>query len=287
MCTQTGPFSHTRPLLIGGLSSSYAGGVKDRELRALEERLESVNQRLTSVEQSQGRDGQGASELASSVGELSQLVRRQVRLLSLNSFAAYLLFTVLMCAAFYFLYTDRAGDAEAERDTALAARDAAQARAEGTARQLAARDAADRASAGLLELVRQRRYREAIAAHRDLAGVELAAAQRQFLADAVAGARSALVADAGLRARQAFDRRDYQRGHDLARDGLATAAAGKPALEGAASAELRYVLAASLDKLGRAAEARDAYAAFLTASPDHPQAPRARQRLARLERARL
>ncbi len=259
--------------------------MKDRELRALEERLEAVNQRLSSVEQTHGRAGQGASELASSVGELSQLVRRQVRLLSLNSFAAYLIFTVLLCASFYFLYTDRAGDAEAERDSALAARDAAQARAEGTARQLAAREAADRASAGLLELLRQRRYREAIAAHRELAGVELGPAQRQFLADAVAGARSELAADAALRARQAFDRRDYQRGHDLAKDGLTFIAAGGPALEGPASAELRYVLAASLDKLGRAAEARDAYAAFLTAAPNHPLAARARQRLARLERA--
>jgi hypothetical protein len=271
--------------LIDGVSSSYAGGVKDRELRALEERLEGVNQRLSSVEQGQGLGGQGTSELLSSVGELSQLVRRQHRLLSLNSFAAYLLFTVLLCAAFYFLYTDRAGDAEAERDTALAARDAAQARAEGTARQLAAREAADRASASVLDLLRQRRYREAIAAHRDLAGTELGPAQRQFLADAVAGARSQLVADAALRARQAFDRRDYQRGHDLAKDGLALTAAGGPGLEGPASAELRYVLAAALDKLGRAAEARDAYAAFLTAAPDHEMAVRARQRLARLERA--
>jgi hypothetical protein len=271
--------------LIDGLSSSYADGVKDREMRALEERLEGVHQRLSSVEQGHGRTGQGATELASSVGELAHLVRRQDRLLSLNSFAAYLIFTVLLCAAFYFLYTDRAGDAEAERDTALAARDAAQARAEGTARQLAARDAADRASAGVLDLLRQRRYREAIAAHRDLAGVELSAAQRQFLADAVAGARSQLVADAALRARQAFDRRDYQRGHDLAKEGLMLTAAGGPALEGPASAELRYVLAASLDKLGRAGEARDAYAAFLTAAPGHEMATRARQRLTRLERA--
>ena len=259
--------------------------MKDRELRALEERLEGVNQRLSSVEQGQGRTGQGATELASSVGELAQLVRRQDRVLSLNSFAAYLIFTVLLCAAFYFLYTDRAGDAEAERDSALAARDAAQARAEGTARQLAARDAADRASAAVLDLLGQRRYREAIAAHRDLAGIELGAAQRQFLADAVAGARAQLVADAALRARQAFDRRDYQRGHDLAKEGLTLTTAGGPALEGPAPAELRYVLAASLDKLGRAAEARDAYAAFLTAAPDHEMATRARQRLTRLERA--
>ena len=248
--------------------------------------MDAVDHRMSSVEQGHRQSGQGASELASSVGELAEVVRRQVRLLSLNSFAAYLLFTVLLCAAFYFLYTSRAGDAEAERDRALAARDTAQARAEGTARLLAARDAADRAGAELLELLRQRRYQQAIAAHRELAGLELGAAQRQFLADAVAGARAELTADAAVRARQSFDRRDYQRGHDLARGGLALAAAGGPALEGPASAELRYVLAASLDKLGRAAEARDAYAAFLTAAPDHELAARARQRLARLERAR-
>jgi len=289
------PLLGTDPaLLIDSLSSSYPGWVKDRELRALEDRLEALKDRLGEVEASQAQAGSSQSELVTAVADLAQAVRRQGRLVSLNSFAAYLLFTVLLCAGFYVLYRGRAGEVDAERDHAQAARDAAQARADGATRQLAARDAADRATADLLELLRQRRFREAIAAHRALtgpkqpgqgAGAELGAAQRQFLNDAIAGARAELSADAAVRARHALDRRDYQRAHDAARDGLTIAAAGGPGLEGTA-VELRYVVAASLDKLGREAEARDAYAAFLTAAPDHELAPRARERLTRLERAR-
>jgi len=273
--------------LIGALSSSYGEGVKDRELQAFENRLESLTERLGEVEDAQARTGQpgGASgELAAAVRELGGLHRRQVRLLSLHSFAAYVIFTVLLCAAFYFLYAGRAGAADAERDRALEARDAAQARAERASRQLAAHDAADRASAQLLELLRQRRYREALAAEAGLAKVELGPAQRQFLADAVAGARAELAAEVTVRARQALDRRDFERAHDAAVDGLAITAAGGPALAGPPSAELRYVLAASLDKLGRSDEAREAYSAFLAAAPDHEQAGRARQRLAHLDR---
>jgi len=228
--------------------------------------------------------GQGAGDLAAAVRDLADRIRRQDRLLNLNSFAAYLLFTLLLGTCFYFLYSGRTGAADAERDAALAARDAAQERAEVAARRLAARDAADRASAELLELLRQRRQRDAIAAHGKLADLDLTQAQRQFLTDAVNRARAELAAEAAVRARLSFDRRDVERARDAARDGLALAAEAGPALAPAHASELRYLLAASLDKLGQPAEARAAYTAFLAAAPAHPLAPRARQRLARLPR---
>jgi tetratricopeptide (TPR) repeat protein len=249
--------------------------VKDRDLRALEERLESLAERLSSIEEGGARAGAG--DVVAAVRDLAQGMRRQDRVLSLNSFVAYLLFTVLLCAMFFFLFRGRADDVAAERDRAAAARDAAQARADASARQLAARDAADRASAEVLELLRRRRYQEAIAAHRTLEG--LSPAQRQFLADAVDGARAELTAEAAVRARQAFDRRDYENAREAAAGGLALTS------EGATAAELRYLLGASLDKLGRAAEAQTAFAAFVAAAPDHPMATRVRQRLRRLEQS--
>ncbi|HYU15015.1 MAG TPA: hypothetical protein VEL05_03060 [Candidatus Acidoferrum sp.] len=253
--------------------------MKESELPSLEDRLQALAERLEDVEDSQTRAGEGMAELGESVRDLAQSMRRRDRVLSLNSFVAYLLFTVLLCATFFLLFRGRADDAAAERDRALGASRAAQSRAEAAARQLASRDAAERASAHVLELLRQHRYREAIAAHHDLAGAELGAAQRQFLADAVQGARAELVAEAALLARQAFDRHDFERVREVAEGGVAFAT------DGDASAELRYLLAASLDRLGRTAEAQAAYAAFVAAAPDHELALRARQRLERITHA--
>ena len=216
-------------------------------------------------------------ELTQVVRDLARGVSRRDRLLSLNSFVAYVLFTVLLCAAMFFLFRGRADEVAAERDRIAAERDALAARLDATGRQLAARDASDRAVGGVLELLRRRRWSEAIAAHRALADVP--ATQRQFLADAVDGARAELAAEAAGRARQAFTRRDYERAREAAEAALAQAP------DGAGAADLRYLVAASLDKLGRASEAHAAYAAFVSSAPEHVMAGRARYRLRRLESA--
>jgi hypothetical protein len=251
-------------------------GVEDRDLRALKDELDALTERVVATETLLTQADHGTSELVASLRELSDGIRRQDKVLSLNSFVAYLIFTALLCAAFLFLYRGRTQEADAERDRAFVARDSAQARADSAARELAGRVAADRASSEVLEHLRRRRYAAAVAAHRKLAELELSAAQRQFLADAVDGARAELAADAALRARHGFDRRDYERARAAAAEGLLHAP------EGAVAAELRYFLAASLDKLGRDGEAVAAYQAFLTAAPDHELARRARLRILRL-----
>ena len=200
-----------------------------------------------------------------------------------NSFGAYFVFTVLLCASFYFLYA--VGRARPTRSATRRwrARDAALARADAAQRELAARARADRAAAELLELLRQRRHREAIAAERNLDEVELGAAQRQFLSDAVPGARVALAADATapraplLRSARlpARPRRGRGRARLAAGGGPeVTGARGRPALRAGRVARLA----------GPPAEAISAYGAFLAAAPDHALAPRARQRVAWLER---
>ena len=251
-------------------------GVEDRDLRTLKDELDALTERVVATETLLAQADHGTGELVASLRELSDGIRRQDRVLSLNSFAAYLIFTALLCAAFLFLYRGRTQVADAERDRALIARDSAQARADAAGRELASRVTADRASSELLELLRRRRYADAIAAHGKLADLELSAAQRQFLGDAVDAARAELAADAALRARHGFDRRDFERARAAAAEGLAHAS------EGAVAAELRWFLAASLDKLGKDAEAIRAYEAFLAVAPDHELARKARQRLARL-----
>lgn len=216
-------------------------------------------------------------ELTRVVRDLARGVSRRDRLLSLNSFVAYLLFTVLLCAALFFLFRGRADEVAADRDRIAAERDALQAKLDAIGRTIAAREASDRAVGAVLELLRRRRWSEAIAAHRALADVP--ATQRQFLADAVDAARAELAAEAAGRARQAFTRRDYERAREAAEAALAQVP------DGAGAADLRYLVAASLDKLGRASEARAAYAAFVSSAPEHAMAERARHRLRRLESA--
>src|SRR6266576_170288 len=47
-------------------------------------------------------------QLAESIAALVEVQRKRVRWLNINSFAAYLIFTVLCGGAFYFLYQSRA-----------------------------------------------------------------------------------------------------------------------------------------------------------------------------------
>src|ERR1700760_130227 len=49
-------------------------------------------------------------QLADSIGALVAAQRRRSRWLNLNSFVAYVIFTVLLGGAFYFLYQSRARD---------------------------------------------------------------------------------------------------------------------------------------------------------------------------------
>src|SRR5262245_65830641 len=65
------------------------------------------------------------TQLTESVAALVALGRKRERWLNLNSFVAYLLFTVLLGGALFFLYRSRVGELEAKRALAIAERDAA------------------------------------------------------------------------------------------------------------------------------------------------------------------
>src|SRR5215469_9767216 len=82
-------------------------------------------------------------QLAESIGALVAAQRRRTRWLNLNSFIAYLIFTLLCGGAFYLLYSSRAGELVAARDRAAGERDQAVRRADDLAATVKARDAAD------------------------------------------------------------------------------------------------------------------------------------------------
>jgi len=82
-------------------------------------------------------------QLADSIAALVEVQRKRARWLNLNSFVAYLVFTLLCGGASYFLYESRARELVASRDRVIAERDSAVRRADEATAAASARDAAD------------------------------------------------------------------------------------------------------------------------------------------------
>jgi tetratricopeptide (TPR) repeat protein len=82
-------------------------------------------------------------QLADSIAALVEAQRRRSRWLNVNSFVAYLMFTLLCAGAFYFVYQSRIHEVVSARDRAASDRDTAVRRADEATTKLAARDAAD------------------------------------------------------------------------------------------------------------------------------------------------
>ncbi|HUS68704.1 MAG TPA: hypothetical protein VMZ28_29410 [Kofleriaceae bacterium] len=282
--------------------------MKDRDLKAVQERIEAVAERVSEIGEAQDRNDDAVHQLASALSDLVERMRRQDRVLSLNSFVAYALFTVLLGAAFFLLYRGRADDLVRDRDQAIAGQRAAEERSAHATRTLAAREEADRKTAELYAMLRDHRYKEAIAAHAAMADAKLSETERGLFDEAIERARGQLAQDALERAREALRRGEHERALKEAQTGLesgarsehvaelhyivgsALAQAGRDAdavleiekaLAGGvekAVPDARYTLATSLDKLSRRDDARAAYRTFSAGAPRHPKAGWARQR---------
>lgn len=294
--------------LIAVGAARYAPAVKDHELRVVQERLEALAERVSEIGQAQDQSDDAVATLASALSDLVGRMRRQDRLMSLNSFVAYALFTVLLGAAFFMLYRGRATDLERERDQARHGLVAAEERADRASHDLAARDAAEKAATDIYEMLRDHRYKEAIAAGGKLDTLKLTPAERGLLTDAIDRARGDLARQALERGREAYSRGELDRAMKEAQAGLESAppteqaaalhylvgqslnkqnrnadaaAAIEKALAGGVDKDVkdaRYVYATVLDKLSRFEDARAAYRAFAAASPHHPNAHWARTR---------
>ena len=283
-------------------------GVKDHELRVVQERLEALAERVSEIGQAQDQSDDTVATLAGALSDLVGRMRRQDRLMTLNSFVAYALFTVLLGAAFLMLHRGRAGDLERERDQAASALVAAEERADKATRALAARETSEKSATEMYEMIRDHRYKEAIAAGQKLDTLKLTPAEKGLLTDAIERARSDLARQALERGREAFARGELDRAMKEAQAGLESAPAGEhaPALHyliglslnkqnknaGAAAAiekalaggiekevkDARYLYATVLDKLSRNEDARAAYRAFAVGNPRSPNAHWARTR---------
>ncbi len=278
------------------------------ELDALRRRLDEQGVLLRKNQQSLG-------ELAESVGRLVTGQRRRERWVNVNSFVAYLLFTVVLGGAFLTLYRSRARELVQARDLAVHERDDARTRARGFEESLAKRDAGTATAFDYFQLLQAGKRGEAVARYAELDPTALTPTERAVFEQGHKQAREALV-DAG-----------YLAGLDAARDGdhgkaigelrralayeeegpraaqmryylgvalvktkeadkgkreLELALAGRVEQSGAVDA--RFWLATALEAMGDLAAARTEYDRFASAQPAHPLSVAARRKSMALAR---
>ena len=161
--------------------------------------LEGLRRRLDDQGTAQRKTGAQVAQLAESIAALVEMQRRRTRRLNLNSFIAYVIFTVLCAAGCVLLYRSRARELIAARDQAVSERDTAVRRADDAT--TAATSRAD-AEARAWEV-----YQLLVAGKRTAATGKLAALRDQPLSrverSALSSARSesqVMEADAALKA---------------------------------------------------------------------------------------
>jgi tetratricopeptide (TPR) repeat protein len=249
-------------------------------------------------------------QLADSIGALVAAQRRRTRWLNLNSFVAYLVFTLLCGVAFYFLYRSRAGELVATRDRATTERDQAVRRADDASAKLAARDAADAKAIEAWQLLDAGKREAASKKLAELANAPLSKLDRDVLATRAKQAELVQV-DAALKSASAASRAGrFGEAATTLENALTLQGAGPrlgdvhyalalallkqnsvdkavPHLQAAVDAEVadedaRFQLAGALDRQGQWAKARVEYDRFATAHPQSTWSVPALRRSAQL-----
>jgi TolA-binding protein len=264
------------------------------------------------------RTHQAVVGLAESLGKVVAHQRRRERGISLNSFVAYMLFTLLLGGGFFMLYSTRAGDLVEARDAALRSRDEIRGRLRAVEADVEARERASATALEYYQLLRDGRHAEVVARYPEIERQDLTATESALFASGVEQARNELVdagylagldafrlgdldkATAELRTALAYEdngprtaqMRYYlgvalfkQRDHEEAVRQLELAIAGRVEKQG--MTDVRYYLAAALDGLGELDKARVEYNRFATEYPKLVLSWSARRRAAQLSRRPL
>ena len=274
--------------------------------------LEALRRRLDD-QGAQGRKTQHqVTQLAESIGALVAEQRRRAKWANLNSFVAYLIFTLLVGAGFYMLYRSRANELVEARDSAQRERDQAVGRAKDLDAKATARDAADGRAWEVYQLLEAGKRSEAAGKLGSLADLPLSRTERAVLA-ARAHETQVMEVDAALKAAAAsFKAGRYGEVIAPLEAALVSEPAGARAstmryflgvayaktnqldkatqlLSAAVAADVeqedaRFQLASALDRSGQYAKARTEYDRFATAHPQSQLAVFAMRRSATLAR---
>ncbi len=281
-------------------------GKEIKELRAVvEDRTEAIDKTLDA-----------SSQMARAMEELVARQNTKNRFQQLNSFVAYVIFTLLLGGAFYVLYTSRAASIIEARDTAEDAAKEARARARELQDSQVDRKRSARAAADYYGLIREGRHSEVISGYEALEELTLSEAERAVFDDGLNRAKADMV-DAGyLAGVEAFRRNNFEAATAELRRGLAYAEEGERAaqmryylgislsrqgsqeeavrqlelaiagrVEQAGIDDARFHLANTLVQFGRLEEAREAYGKFANKHPNHRFAQMSRRKAAQILRA--
>jgi tetratricopeptide (TPR) repeat protein len=251
-------------------------------------------------------------QLADSIAALVDAQRKRSRWLNLNSFVAYLMFTLLCAGAFYFVYQSRVHEVVGARDRAATDRDTAVRRADEANAKLAAREVADGKAWDTWQLLEAGKRDDAAKKLAELKAAPLSKFEHEVLAARAKQAEMMQVDAAMKAANTAFKAGKYAEVvvtlesalslqgatprvpeiHYLI--GLAQLRANEvdkavPHLELAMTGDVgdedaRFQLASALDRVGQWAKARAEYDRFATAHPQSTSAPFAMRRSATLAR---
>jgi tetratricopeptide (TPR) repeat protein len=143
--------------------------------------LDGLRRRLDEQANQSRKTQTQVTQLAESIGALVQQQRRRSRWLNINSFVAYVVFTMLCGGAFYLLYESRARELVGDRDRVIGERDAAAQRARTATAQLAAREAADATAWDTYQLLETGKREDAAKKLAELSGAPLSRFERTVL----------------------------------------------------------------------------------------------------------
>ena len=241
--------------------------------------LDGLRRKLDDQAAQSRRTHDQVQQLTESIGALVAAQRKRSRWLNLNSFGAYLLFTLLCGTAAVAMYASRADELIDARDRAIVDRDAAVHRADAADARLAARDAAAARAA-----IDARAAEDPVAKRELRVEAAITAFKAQRYGEARAPLEAALAADpAGVRAPSLH----YYLGVIALGDGRldeAIAQLDAAITGGVGEDDARYQLAVALDRNGELAKARVEYDKFATAHPQMQLATFAMRRSATIAR---
>lgn len=214
-----------------------------------EEELREIKRELAETHGIATRTHNAVATLTGQLKEVVQAKDRYERGLNLNSFVAYLLFTVLLGGGFYLLYRSRAERLVADRDAAIQARDLAVAERRKDRDTLTRREEAERKAGDFLQLVRDGKRVEVIKRWPEVKPLALSEVERAVFEESVERARAEIVAEGYAQGLAAYRAEGWKRASKELQIALAYAADGPDA------AKMRYYYGVALHKQGDYAEA--------------------------------
>lgn len=290
--------------------------VNNRDFIELREEVGELRRRLDDQAAVARKTQLAVGALAESLEKVVAAGRRDRRVLNLNSFVAYFLFTLLLGGGFFLLYNQRADSLVKARDHAVQDRESLLADIATLKKEIRARDESTKAAADFYKLLKGNRRSEAIAQYPEMQRLNLTPTERELFADGVKKARGAIV-DAGyLTGLDSFRKKDYDKAVTEMRRGLAYEEEGPRAaqmryylgvalfkraeyedaarqlelalagrVEQAGKADTRFYLASCFEQLGKFADARTEYDKFASTYPTNEFAFVARRKSAQLARS--